>query len=233
MRITMVDCAVLRTRETEMQDIKAAGKRTAQEAQATREKIVSAALERFSAGGFESVSVRGIAADAGVTHGMIQHHFGGKQEVWKAAMEEVFDRYRQSLLPEIDQAPEDQNPLETFRKVVTAFIQLSSDQPTYARLLVRESEAGGERARFCFERFQEIHQAIGRLFEQARQHSPALQFHTNDSFFNALMSLTFFGILHPSAGIEPQYPLKAEIRDRTDLILAILFGHPSRNPQSS
>lgn len=205
---------------------KGAGRRTAVEAQATRQLIVSAALERFSERGFDAVSVREIAAQADVTHGMIRHHFGSKLDVWKAALEAVFEDYRQTLLPRVREALEDDDPLQAFRGVVSEFIRISSSRPVYARLLVRESEAGGERAQFCASRFQEIHEVIGQLFERARGISPALSFHTNDSFFNALISLTFFSILHPSASVEPEYPLGKDIQDRADLILAILFGQP-------
>ena len=205
---------------------KVAGRRTAIEAQATRQLIVSAALEQFAERGFDAVSVREIAAQAGVTHGMIRHHFGSKLDVWKAALEGVFEHYRQALLPKIQEARAGEEPLQAFRKLVAEFIRVSTSHPVYARLLVRESEAHGERAQFCLSRFQEIHAVIGQLFERARDASPSLGFHTNDSFFAALISLTFFSILHPSATVEPEYPLDENIHDRADFILAILFGRP-------
>ncbi|MAL97063.1 TetR/AcrR family transcriptional regulator [Hydrocarboniclastica marina] len=209
-----------------MAERKGAGRRTAVEAQATRQLIVSAALERFSERGFDAVSVREIAAQAGVTHGMIRHHFGSKLEVWKAAIQGVFEEYRRALLPGIQEALAGDDPLQAFRRVVSEFIRLSSARPLYTRLLVRESESGGERAQFCTSSFQDIHTVIGQLFNRARAVCPALSFHTNDSFFNALISLTFFSILHPSASVEPSYPLSHGIQDRADLIMAVLFGPP-------
>jgi AcrR family transcriptional regulator len=207
---------------------KVSGRRSVAEAQATRNLILSVALERFSERGFDSVSVREIATHAGVTHGMIRHHFGSKMDVWKCTVEGVFDHYRDALLPKIEAALNGDEPLNDFREVVSEFIRISLINPVYARILVRESEAAGERAEFCAARFQEIHVVIGELFSKAKAESTALSFHTNDSFFNALMSLTFFGILHPSAGVEPEYPLSPDIRSRADLILAILFGRQSQ-----
>ena len=52
----------------------------------TREKILDAARHRFAELGYDGATVRGIAADAGVNAALLHHFFGGKQELFAAAM---------------------------------------------------------------------------------------------------------------------------------------------------
>ena len=50
-----------------------------------RARIRDAALEQFAEHGFERTTIRGIAAAAGVSSGLVRHHFGSKQELRDAA----------------------------------------------------------------------------------------------------------------------------------------------------
>ncbi|MEU1042289.1 TetR family transcriptional regulator [Streptomyces sp. NPDC005551] len=57
---------------------------------ATREVILAAAREEFSARGYEKTSVRGIARTAGVDSALVHHYFGTKEQVFEAAVEVAF-----------------------------------------------------------------------------------------------------------------------------------------------
>ncbi len=52
----------------------------------TRERILQAARRRFVDDGYGAVSMRSIAADAGVDVALVSYHFGSKQAVFGAAM---------------------------------------------------------------------------------------------------------------------------------------------------
>ncbi|MEW2165441.1 TetR family transcriptional regulator [Streptomyces sp. NPDC007084] len=54
---------------------------------ATRDRILDAAREEFSARGYEKTSVRGIAKAAGVDSALVHHYFGTKEQVFEAAVE--------------------------------------------------------------------------------------------------------------------------------------------------
>jgi AcrR family transcriptional regulator len=58
-------------------------------APATRDRILQAAREEFSARGYEKTSVRGIAKAAGVDSALVHHYFGTKEQVFEAAVEVV------------------------------------------------------------------------------------------------------------------------------------------------
>ncbi|MFK4064977.1 TetR family transcriptional regulator [Streptomyces sp. NPDC029674] len=57
---------------------------------ATRDQILRAAREEFSARGYEKTSVRGIAKAAGVDPALVHHYFGTKEQVFEAAVTVAF-----------------------------------------------------------------------------------------------------------------------------------------------
>ncbi|MEU3528046.1 TetR family transcriptional regulator [Streptomyces sp. NPDC038707] len=60
------------------------------ESAGTRDRILAAAREEFSARGYEKTSVRGIAKAAGVDSALVHHYFGTKEQVFEAAVEVAF-----------------------------------------------------------------------------------------------------------------------------------------------
>jgi AcrR family transcriptional regulator len=64
------------------------GKRVAQ-GEATREALVSAARDLFGADGYAATSTEDVVARAGVTKGALYHHFGGKEDLFRAVFEQV------------------------------------------------------------------------------------------------------------------------------------------------
>jgi AcrR family transcriptional regulator len=57
----------------------------------SRDAVLQAAREEFARRGFDVVTVRQIAARAGVDPAMITHHFGSKQQLFLAALDVSFD----------------------------------------------------------------------------------------------------------------------------------------------
>jgi AcrR family transcriptional regulator len=57
----------------------------------TRQEILRAARAAFGAGGYDAVSVRAIAREAGVDPALVHHFFGSKPRLFATAMELPFD----------------------------------------------------------------------------------------------------------------------------------------------
>ncbi|UGT67883.1 TetR/AcrR family transcriptional regulator [Nocardia gipuzkoensis] len=68
--------------------------RTTRAAQAaeTRQRLIDAAVEAFSAQSYEEVAVADIAKTAGVAHGLLFHYFGNKRGIYLEAMRDASDR---------------------------------------------------------------------------------------------------------------------------------------------
>jgi AcrR family transcriptional regulator len=62
-----------------------------------RARIRDAALEQFAEHGFERATIRSIARAAGVSPGLVQHHFGSKEALRAACDDAVLDLVRRKL----------------------------------------------------------------------------------------------------------------------------------------
>ena len=59
-----------------------------------RDALLAAALEEFSARGYDSASINTILAAAGMSKGQLYHHFGSKEGLYLALIAELIDRKR-------------------------------------------------------------------------------------------------------------------------------------------
>jgi AcrR family transcriptional regulator len=57
----------------------------------TRDRILAAAREEFSARGYDKTSIRSIAKSAGVDPALVHHYFGAKEQVFAASIEVSFE----------------------------------------------------------------------------------------------------------------------------------------------
>ena len=64
----------------------------------TRARIRDAALARFPTDGFGGTTIRAVAADAGVSPGLVVHHFGSKEGLREACDHHVVAQFREIKL---------------------------------------------------------------------------------------------------------------------------------------
>lgn len=64
----------------------------------TRARIRDAALARFPRDGFAATTMRAIASDAGVSPGLVLHHFGSKDGLRESCDRYVVDKFRETKL---------------------------------------------------------------------------------------------------------------------------------------
>lgn len=211
------------TKQTTESSSRQTGRRSAEEAGQTREKILRAAIGQFSEHGFHVTSLRDIAAEAGVTHGIIRHHFGSKSGIWEKSAERIFTHYAEWLMPFLAVDDPSLPPAERFMKLVKAFITLTLDHPEYTRFIVQEMRQDSERSRYCYDHFLPMHKASGLLFEQVKDVLPGLHRFSNDTFYYTLMSLSGYHIINPVLSTGVDTSSEQGKLALTELILAILF----------
>lgn len=107
-------------------------RRTKEEALITRENLLNAALQAFSQRGYAATRLEDIARDAGVTRGAIYHHFGGKEELYKALVAEKSTGINQ-LAEEVLSG--DGSPLELLRRFLISMFQYAEQDEDYRALL--------------------------------------------------------------------------------------------------
>jgi TetR/AcrR family transcriptional regulator len=98
----------------------------------TRAEIVAAAERHFAEVGFEAARLEDIAAEVGIRRAAIFYHFGDKQELYAAVLEEAF-RGAMAALPSRGSAT------ERLEASLTGWIDYMAQRPSVARLILREA----------------------------------------------------------------------------------------------
>ena len=65
--------------------------------EATRDKVIRAAIEAIYRDGFHAAHTNRIAGEAGVSWGVLQYHFGDKDGLLQAVIDHIFDDFEATL----------------------------------------------------------------------------------------------------------------------------------------
>jgi AcrR family transcriptional regulator len=133
----------------------------------TRERILESALEVFSVRGFDGATTRDLAAHAGVNLGLIQYYFGGKERLWRAAVERVFARLWATFESTADLDPRDP---ATFVEIIRIGVRFAAANPALIRLMNDEGKRSGRRLRWLVDRHsRRFHDTLAALVRPAQR----------------------------------------------------------------
>jgi TetR/AcrR family transcriptional regulator len=110
----------------------------------TRRAILDAALDLFSERSFDGASTRSIAELAGVTQPLLNYHFAGKEELWRAAVDDVFERFRTSMGDRLA-GLRGVDDVTIAKLMVRHFVEFSAANPQLHRIIMQESKRAGAR----------------------------------------------------------------------------------------
>lgn len=99
-----------------------------------REQIAAALLRVAGEHGLEAVSLRHVAANAGVTSGMVQHYFPSKDAMMSFAMRSASARYEARMNDAIAGLGEDPTARELVDTMLTALLPLDENHVADARV---------------------------------------------------------------------------------------------------
>ncbi|MBB2903156.1 AcrR family transcriptional regulator [Kineococcus radiotolerans] len=139
-----------------------------------REAIATAALDLAAEGGLEAVSVRTVAARAGVSPGLVQHHYKTKQHLLLAAMERVSYRV-QTRLESAATATRDASPAQQLRHLALQLLPMDEQRRVEARVwlaFVARAAVDEEVAALHSQEWRALQQVFAELLA-ARRHAAA------------------------------------------------------------
>ena len=110
----------------------------------TRRAILDAALDLFSERSFDGASTRAIAELAGVTQPLLNYHFAGKEELWRAAVDDLFERFRTSTQHRLS-GLRGVDDVTIAKLMVRHFVEFSAANPQLHRIIMQESKRAGAR----------------------------------------------------------------------------------------
>jgi TetR/AcrR family transcriptional regulator len=133
-------------------------------ADATRDRIVAAAVELFSERSFDGATTREIAARAGVTQPLLTYHFHSKETLWRAAVDSLFDLLNQTM-DERTNGLRGVDEVTSAKLLVREFITFSARTPQLHRIIMQESKVDGPRMDYLVDRHvRPIYERTTELF---------------------------------------------------------------------
>lgn len=197
----------------------------------SRERILAAALSSFAERGFDGTTTRRIAAQADVNLGLIQYYFGGKLELWRAAVDRAFEELHAALaelLAEDDAMQDD----ERMRLLVRGFVRFVAARPEFVHMMHDEGRRLSPRMRWLVDRHvRPIYETLGSLIRSAQARG-VLPAGTDPLHFHYILVGAMVLIFHQAAecqrltGLDPADP--AVVEAHADAIEALLLRNPSR-----
>jgi len=100
--------------------------------------LLEAAFKAFAASGYDGMSVRAVAEELGLSHGALNRRFGGKQEIFEAAINHGFQNMITAMAAEQAARPDPADDLATLRETVRSFMVVNRHRPEFGQLMNME-----------------------------------------------------------------------------------------------
>lgn len=150
-------------------------RRTRAEMEETRATLLATARKAFGEQGYADASMDDLTAQVGLTRGALYHHFGDKQGLLAAVVEQIDAEVDERLKAITAHA---QDPWQGFRSRCQAYLEMALE-PEIQRIVLRDARAvlGGaspESQRHCIDSMQRLLAHLIDLGVVAEAHPQAL-----------------------------------------------------------
>ena len=196
-------------------------------ADGTRERILAAALDLFSELSFEGATTREIAARAGVTQPLLNYHFSNKDELWRAAVDQLFDDFNNAMAAR-EAGLRGVDELTTMRLLVREFVFFSAAHPQLHRIITQECKADGPRMVWLVERHvRPLYDTTAERFDRLVKAGLVPVIPVPHLYYILTGAGPTMFVLAPECrrltGIDPSSP--EVIEAHADAVTALIFGH--------
>lgn len=144
------------------------GKQSREASEKTKETVLKAALEIFSRKGFNGAKLRDISALAGISHSLIRHHFGSKDDLWEAVVDYGLKLHEDSLLRVLT-TKESADPVQLFRDFISSYILTVAKHPELSKILLHDNSRTSPHLSYLMEKQKRLHQIIEPVFKNAQK----------------------------------------------------------------
>lgn len=107
----------------------------------TRNRLLQCAIRLFAARGYHGVSVDEVVAMARVNKRMVYHYFGSKEELFKAALHQVYSRLETVEFHAVERGT---GPRERLTRLLESYFDFLDHNPEFTRLLQWENLEKGQ-----------------------------------------------------------------------------------------
>ncbi len=118
----------------------------------SRERLLKAAIDAFARYGFDAVTTGIIAENAGMAQSMVHYHFKTKEQLWRAAIEQLM-RDLGKRFPLSRDELKDLDPVSRLKVLVRRFVKMSALDVSLSRIIVHEGITADPRLQWIAETF--------------------------------------------------------------------------------
>jgi TetR/AcrR family transcriptional regulator len=197
-------------------------------ADATRRRIVAAAVDLFSERSFDGATTREIAARAGVTQALLNYHFRAKDELWQTAVDSLFGMLEAAMdaraagLRGVDDTT-------SAKLLVREFVTFSARHPQLHRIIMQESKADGPRLDHLVDRHvRPIYERTIGILETLTRNGAVADIPPAHLYYILTGAGPTMFVLAPEcrrlSGLDPSDD--AVVEAHADAVCRLLFGSP-------
>lgn len=202
------------------------GRTTRPSADATRERILAAALDLFAEQSFDGASTREIAARAGVAQPLLNYHFSSKEELWRMAVDGLFGEL-EAALQSRSEGLRGVDELTVARLLVREFIAFSAHRPQLHRIITQECKTDGPRMDWLVERhIRPLYETTTALFARLVERGQLPDIPLAHLYYIVTGAGPTMFVLAPEcrrlSGVDPGDP--EVIEAHADAVTSLLFG---------
>ncbi len=144
------------------------GKQPRDVSEKTKQTVLKAALKIFAQKGFANAKLRDIASLAGTTHSLIRHHFGSKDDLWKAVVDYGLDIQEKKILKIIESRGSG-DPVELFKDFIKSFVSTISKNPELSKIMLHDNSRTSPHLEYLIERQKKLHSIVEPVFKNAQR----------------------------------------------------------------
>ncbi len=144
------------------------GKQPRDVSEKTKQTVLKAALKIFAQEGFHNAKLRDIASIAGTTHSLIRHHFGSKEDLWKAVVDYGLNLQEKNIL-KILISHESADPVELFREFIKSYVSTIAKNPELSKILLHDNSRSSPHLDYLMGRQERLHSIIEPVFYNAQK----------------------------------------------------------------
>jgi len=138
--------------------------------ESTRELLLSAAIKLFALKGYDGVSIKQLVEEAGVNVSLVSYHFGGKEGLYRACL----DEFGQANLATAERLLHPASSCEEFkvrlRVFVDEFFRSYIEEPDLTKIIQRDIDLDNPISEDVFrKRFLKIFEKLVEFFSSAQK----------------------------------------------------------------
>jgi TetR/AcrR family transcriptional regulator len=212
-----------------------APRRSAARRGSSAERILDVAIELFSRNGFDGTSTTDIGLGAGVAQSVVLYHFATKEELWRAAMDRLFQRVHAEFRRDRN-ILQDLSSVDRLKVWIRQLVFSSAAHPELGRVIMSEGAAGGARLKWLISRYLGIDYELYELhFRRAMDEGVIRKYPTLPLTILVHAAAAMLFNLSPLVeAVSGHSPLDDEVvADQADMVVDIIFnGLLNRTPRA-